>query len=65
MVQVEVFFFFKYLFVYLWLHWVFIAACGLSLDSVSGSYSSLRCVGFSLQRLLLLWSTDSRVQQAQ
>ena len=33
---------------------------GLSLVAVSGGYSSLRCVGFSLQWLLLLQSTGSR-----
>ena len=33
---------------------------GLSLVAASGSYSSLRCAGFSLQWLLLLWSTGSR-----
>ena len=45
---------------YIWLHWVFIAACRLSLVVASGGYSSLRCAGFSLQWLLLLWSTGSR-----
>ena len=40
-----------YLF-YFWLHWVFIAACGLSLVAVSGGYSLLsarasHCSGFS------------------
>ena len=48
-----------YLFIYFWLHWVFIAARGLSLV-VSWGYSSLRCTGFSLQWLLLLRSTGSR-----
>ena len=54
--------FFKknYLFIYFWLRWVFIAAHGLSLVAASGGYSSLWCVGFSLQWLLLLWSTGSR-----
>ena len=53
---------FMYLFIYLffWLLWVFVAACGLSLVAVSGDYSSLRCAGFSLWWLLLLWSTGSR-----
>ena len=37
-----------------WLHWVFIAARGLSLVVASGGYSSLWCTGFSLQWLLLL-----------
>ena len=41
------------------LHWVFVAACGLSLVAMSGGYSSLQRVGFSLQWLLLLQSTGS------
>ena len=49
-----------YLFIYLWLCWVFVAARGLSLVAASGSYSSLRCVGFSLGWLLSLWSMGSR-----
>ena len=54
-------FFKKNLFIYLfWLHWVFVAVRGLSLVAESGDYSSLRCMGFSLQWLLLLWSTGSR-----
>ena len=53
-------FFLINLFIYLWLRWVFVAACGLSLVVVSGDYSSLRCVGFSLQWFLLLRSTGSR-----
>ena len=48
------------LFIYFWLHWVFIAACGLSLVAVSKVYSSLPCTGFSLWWLLLLWSMGSR-----
>ena len=51
---------FIYLFIYFWLHWVFVAACRLSLVEVSGGYSSLWCVGFSLQWFLLLRSTGSR-----
>ena len=39
-------------FIYFWLHWVFVAARGLSLVVASGSYSSLRCAGFSLRWLL-------------
>ena len=54
-------YFFKFIyFIYFWLRWVFIAARGLSLVAASGSYSSLWCVGFSLQWLLLLRSTGSR-----
>ena len=48
------------LFIYLCLHWVFVAARGLSLVVASGGYSSWRCTGFSLQWLLLLQSTGSR-----
>ena len=44
----------------LWLYWVFVAARGLSLVAASWGYSLLRCMGFSLQCLLLLWSTGSR-----
>ena len=51
---------FIYLFIYLWLLWVFVAARSLSLAVVSGGYSSLRCAGFSLRWLLLLWSMSSR-----
>ena len=50
------FFFFNYF----WLCWVFVAALRLSLVAASGGYSSLRCAGFSLRWLLLLWSTGSR-----
>ena len=45
---------------FFWLHWVFVAARGLSLVAVSRGYSSSRCVGFSLQWLLLLWSMGCR-----
>ena len=44
---------------FFWLSWVFIAVRRLSLVVVSGGYSSLQCMGFSL-RWLLLWSTGSR-----
>ena len=53
-------FFFKFLFIYFWLHWVFIAARGLFLVVVSGRYSSLQCTGCLLWWLLLLRSTGSR-----
>ena len=43
-----------------WLHWFFIAVRRLSLFVSSRSYSSLRCMGFSLQWLLLFRSTGSR-----
>ena len=54
------FYFILYLLIYFWFHWVFVAVHGLSLVAVSGGYSLLRCVGFSLWWLLLLWSTGSR-----
>ena len=53
-------YFFINLFIYFWLRWVFVAACGLSLVAVSRGYSSLLCAGFSLKWLLLLRSTGSR-----
>ena len=49
-----------YLFIYLWLHWVFVAALRLSLVVTSSDYSLLQCTGFSLWWLLLLRSTGSR-----
>ena len=47
-------------FIYFWLCWLFVAACGLSLVAVSGGYSSLQCTGFSLQWFLLLRSMGCR-----
>ena len=41
---------------------VFVAVHGCSLVAESGGYSSLRCSGFSLQWLLLLQSTGSRLE---
>ena len=54
------FFNYYFLFIYVWLHWVFVAARRLSLVVVSGGYSSFWCAGFSLWWLLLLQSTGSR-----
>ena len=48
------------LFIYFWMHWVFVAVHGLSLVVASGGYSSLWCTGISLQWLLLLQSMGSR-----
>ena len=48
------------LFIYFWLRWVFIAACGLSLVAASGGYSLLQHADFPLRWLLLLRSTGSR-----
>ena len=50
------------LFIYFWLHWLFVAGCGLSLVASSGGHSSLWCAGFSMLWLLLLRSTGSRAQ---
>ena len=54
------FIYFINLFIYFWLCWVFVAVHRLSLVVPSRSYSSLRCTGFSLRWLFLLWSTGSR-----
>ena len=55
----DIYLFKNFLFIF-WLHWVFVAARRLSLVAVSRGYSSLRCMGFSLWWLLLLWSMGSR-----
>ena len=58
--------FFKTIFlIYIWLLQVFIALWGLSLVVAIRGYSSLRCVGFSLQWLLLLGSMSSRAHWLQ
>ena len=44
----------------LWLHRGFVAAHRLSLAVASGGCSLLSCAGFSLWRLLVLWSRVSR-----
>ena len=46
-------YFSNYLFIYSWLHCVFVATCGFSLVAASGGCSSLWCAGFSLQWLLV------------
>ena len=45
---------FIYLFIYFCLHWVFVAAHGLSLVAARGDHSSLPYVGFSLQWLIFV-----------
>ena len=45
-------FFFNYSFIYLWLHWAFVALQELPLVAASGHYSFLGCTGFSLWWLL-------------
>ena len=55
--------FLKILFVYLFLAALGLCCCAWAFSSCSESgwgYSSLRCTGFSLRWLLLLWSTGSR-----
>ena len=59
-IKINNFFLYTFIFLNFWLHWVFVAVRGLSLVAASGGYSSLRCAGFSLRWLLLLWSTGSR-----
>jgi hypothetical protein len=44
-----------------WLCWIFVAAHGLSLIAASGDYFLWGYAGFSLQGLLTLWSTGSKV----
>ena len=52
--------FFKYLFIYSWLCWVFVSARGPSPVVASGDHSSSQCAGLSLSRPLPLRSTGSR-----
>ena len=54
--------YFLKLFIYLFLAVLGLLCCvwALSLVAGSGAYISLWCTGFSLQWLLLLWSTGSR-----
>ena len=54
------FFLFILFIFYFWLHWVFIAARGLSLVAASRGYSALWCAGFLLRWLLLSRSTGFR-----
>ena len=61
-VALLLFFLFIYSFIYFWFCWVFVAARGFSLVAASRGYSSLRCAGFSLWWLLLLWSTGLGAQ---
>ena len=51
--QINKYMYFKLMYL-LWLPWVFVAAGGLSPAAASGGYSSWQCLGFSLQRILLL-----------
>ena len=50
------------LFIYFWLHWIFMVACELSLAVVSRSYTQAldcRCIGFvTLQHLGSSWTRD-------
>ena len=62
------FFFFLILFLYFWLHWVFIATCGLSLVAARGGYSLVLgfwWAGFPLRGLLSLQSTGPRACRLQ
>ena len=59
-INLFIYLFIYLLFIYFWLCWVFVSVRGLSLVAASGGHSSSRCVGLSLSRPLLLWSTGSR-----
>ena len=48
------------MYLFFWLHWVFIAVHGLSPVEASRGHSWLRCAGFSLRWPLLLRSMGSR-----
>ena len=48
----------KDLFVYFWLHWLFVVTRGRSLVAASGGYSLLQCTGFSLWWPPLLQGMD-------
>ena len=47
---------------FFWLLWIFVAVHRLPLVAASGGYSSLRCAGFSLWWLLLLWSMGCKYE---
>ena len=56
-------FLFKFLnFYYVWLHWIFVAAHGLSPVVASRGYSLLQHTGFSFLWLFFLQTTGSRAQ---
>ena len=55
----NIFYFFNVVSILFIYFWVFVAARRLSLVAVSGGYSSLQCVGFSLWWLLLAWALGS------
>ena len=57
--------FFKILFIYFWLHCVFVALLRFSLVAASRGCSLLQCMGFSMRWLLLLRITDSRTCRLQ
>ena len=62
-IYIYIYIFFKnfiIIIIIIWLCWVFVAVCRLSLVAASGVYSSLQCTGFSLRWLLLLRSMGSR-----
>ena len=50
---------FLFIYFYFWLCWVFVGARGFPLVGASRGYSSLKCMGFSLQWLFLLWNMGS------
>ena len=59
-IHTHIYIYFINLFIYFWLLWVFVTVRGLSLVAETRGYSLLRCGGFSLLWLLLLWSSGSK-----
>jgi len=50
----------RFLFVYFWLFWLFLATCGLFLVEVSGGYSLAAVRGLLIAVASLAWRTGSR-----
>ena len=48
---------------YFWLHWVFVAACGLSLVAVSRGYSSLRVCGLPVVEAALVVGAQTLLRE--
>ena len=53
------------IFIYLWLHWVFVAACGLSLFAENGGYSPAVVLSLLLAVSTLLAEQGIQAQRLQ